>query len=116
MSRNETTTQIQRALSCCCVAWALAGAVIALSAVPRANPDARWLVGLASVAFPAMALAAAAAVRRGARRSAGLFLLLSVGTPTYFLWVVNVPALLAGIALLTAPPLPGSNGWAKHTI
>ena len=83
--------------------WALVGALVALPSVPKATPDARWLIGLASVLFPAAAAAAAVALRRGAIRWAGVLLLVSVATPTYFAWPLNVPALVAGLVLAVAP-------------
>jgi hypothetical protein len=74
-----------------------------LASLDRVNPDVRVPVGIASVAFPlAAALAYVALVRRRAR-AAGLLLLVSVLTPTYFAWVLNVPALLVGSALLLSP-------------
>jgi hypothetical protein len=83
--------------------WAVVGALVAISAVPDVNPDARWLVGVASVIFPAAAAAAAVALRRGALRWAGVLLLISVATPTYFAWALNLPALVAGLGLTLAP-------------
>ncbi|MGH8993670.1 MAG: hypothetical protein ACRDYV_12635 [Acidimicrobiia bacterium] len=68
-----------------------------------ANPDARWLVGVASLVFPAAAAVAAIALRRGALRAAGAFLVLSVGTPTYMAYGLNLPALAVGLALLASP-------------
>ncbi len=57
----------------------------------------------ASAVFPACAVLAGFAVGRGNVRAAGVLLLLSAATPTYLLWVVNLPALVAGVALLAAP-------------
>lgn len=85
------------------VAWAVVGALVALSALPSSMPDARWFVALASVLFPAAAAGAAFALKRGAVRLAGVLLLVSVATPTYFAWPLNVPALVAGLMLVMAP-------------
>jgi hypothetical protein len=87
------------------VAWAVIAAAVALMSVGAVNPDARLLVGVASVAFPLAAVCASIAVERQRDRTAGLLLLVSVATPTYFAWVLNVPALLVGLALLLAPNL-----------
>jgi hypothetical protein len=76
--------------------WAILGATVALSALPQSTPDSRWFVGMASVVFPAAAAIAAVALRRGALRWAGVLLLVSVATPTYFAWPLNLPALLVG--------------------
>jgi hypothetical protein len=93
------------------LAWAVAGAIFALSSLPEVNADARWLVGVASVVFPAAAVLAAMALRRGAIRWAGLFLLVSVATPTYYAYPLNIPALVAGLILLAAPSIvEGSRG------
>lgn len=83
--------------------WAAIGALVALSQVPQANPDARWLVATASVAFPAAAAGAALALHRGALRWAGALLVLSVATPTYMAYPLNLPALVVGAGLLAAP-------------
>ncbi len=85
------------------VLWALTGFAIAASALARVDGGAWVVLGLASVVFPACAVLAGVAVARGHVRAAGVFLLLSVATPTYFLWVVNLPALVGGVALLLAP-------------
>ena len=93
----------KRAVEIGSVAWAAIGAAVALAALPDVNNDARLLVGVASVLFPLCALGAAVLLRRNQLRAAGLLLLLSVATPTYFAWVLNVPALFAGLMLLAAP-------------
>ncbi len=85
------------------IVWAIVGAVVALTALPDVNADARWFVGAASVLFPAAAAGAALALRREALRLAGVLLLISVATPTYFAWPLNLPALLAGLGLVLAP-------------
>lgn len=87
------------------IAWAVMGAAVAWTALPQVNADARLGVGAASVVGPIAALGAAAAVRSGKARVAGALLLVSVLTPTYFAYVLSLPALLAGIALLAAPQL-----------
>lgn len=96
-------------------AWAVAGALIALASVPNSTPDARWLVGLASVVFPAAAAAAAVALRRGAIRWGGILLLVSVATPTYFAWPLNVPALVAGLVLVLAPSAVAMEPVPRHS-
>jgi hypothetical protein len=85
------------------VVWAVTGAIVALASLPSVNPDARWLVAAASLAFPTAALFAGVIARRGASlRWSGVLLLISTGTPTYFFWVINLPAFAAGLALLKA--------------
>ena len=89
------------------VAWAVIGAAVALAALPDVNDDARLLVGVASVLLPLCALGAAALLRRNQLRAAGVLLLFSVATPTYFAYALNIPALVTGLVLLTAPALIG---------
>ena len=96
-------------------AWALTGALVALPSVPDATPDARWLIGLASVLFPAAAAAAAVALRRGSIRLAGVLLLVSVATPTYFAWPLNLPALVAGLVLTVAPSAVAASSTPAST-
>ena len=94
--------------------WALVGALVALSSIPAATPDARWLVAVASALFPAAAAGAALAARRGALRWAGMLLLVSVATPTYFAWPLNVPALVAGLVLVVAPSTVSGAAALRH--
>jgi hypothetical protein len=96
------------------VVWGVAGAAVALGALSDVNGDARWLVGIASVVFPLCAIAAAIALRSGRDRLAGVLLLLSVATPTYFAYGLNLPALLVGAGLIWAPKaLAGPYGSPK---
>jgi hypothetical protein len=103
-------TPVQRALIRSSLVWAIAGAALALSALPQVNADARWLVAVASVAFPATAVLAALALRHGAVRWAGTLLLVSAATPTYSAWALNLPALVAGLVLMTVPSVAAGRG------
>jgi hypothetical protein len=96
--------------------WAAVGLVVALGSQGRASAGIRPLVGVLSVPIPLMAVLAAAALAREKDRLAGLFLVVSAATPTYF-WVLNLPALIVGLALLTRgrvslrrAPGPSSSG------
>jgi hypothetical protein len=109
---------VRRAYQVGAVVWAAVGLAIALPSVGTANPDARVVIGVFSVVLPLLAALAAVALGRGRYRLAGLLLLLSVATPTYFFWVANVPALGAGCWLLIRgrgsprkgrDPLPSGN-------
>lgn len=83
--------------------WAVVGATIALPAIVHANPDGRVIVATGSFVGPLAALTAARCVARRRDRGAGAFLLVSVLTPTYSALVLNVPALIAGLAFVTFP-------------
>ncbi len=83
--------------------WATGGAAMAISSLANANDDARVLVWSASVVFPLCALAAAWALRHHRDRMAGLLLVASVATPTYFAYPLNILALVVGLALLVRP-------------
>ena len=85
------------------------GAAIALPALTRMNEGAVLLVGAASIVGPLAAAAGSWLAGRGRGRWAGALLLVSVLTPTYFFAVLNVPALVVGIALLAAPDKVLSN-------
>ena len=76
---------------------------MALSALPQVNQDARALVVVASLILPSCAAAAASFLQQQHDRLAGALLLLSVASPTYMAYVLNVPALVAGLALLVLP-------------
>lgn len=93
----------RRALIIGSMAWAVIGAAVAVPLVPQANADVRWIVRIASLVFPAAAAAASVALSRGALRWAGVLLLLSVATPTYMAYPLNLPALVVGLALVVSP-------------
>lgn len=86
-----------------CLVWAITGAAVALASLRDVNDDAKVLVGMASVLFPLAAVAAAVALDRRHDRLAGVLLLASVATPTYFAYPLNLPALIVGLALVVAP-------------
>lgn len=94
----------QRVLQVGAVLWAVVGGAVAVGSVADVNADAEVLVGLAAVAGPLAALGAALQLGRGADRSAGALLVLSaLVTPTFFAYVLNLPALVVGLVLLAAP-------------
>lgn len=83
--------------------WSVVGLGVALAALPHVNRDARALVLVFSLAGPGCALAAARLAPRGHLRVVGLLLVLSAGTPTYFAWALNLPALFVGLGLVLSP-------------
>lgn len=93
----------RRAVQVGAVLWAAVGAAIALASLDGVNADARPIVGVASILGPLAAVLASRSVARAADRVAGGLLLMSVLTPTYFAYVLNLPALVIGIALLAVP-------------
>lgn len=98
------------------VVWAVVGALVAIPQVPEANSDARLLVGVASVLGPAAAVGAAILLGRRQVRWAGALLLVSVVTPTYYAWMLGVPALIAGLALLAAPRVVRADARAESGV
>lgn len=84
-------------------AWAVIAIIVAAASLGEVSTDALVLVGAASVVLPLAAFLAALAAAHDRLRVAGALLVLSAATPTYFAWVLNIPALLAGIGLLAAP-------------
>lgn len=85
------------------VVWAIVGASVALLSLGNVNEDARLLVGLFSIGGPLAAVGAARLLAQGMDRPAGALLLVSVLTPTYFAYVLNVPALVIGLVMVAAP-------------
>ncbi len=85
------------------IAWAATGLVVGFASVGSINADARPLVVAACLIGPAAAWMASLAIDRRHNRHAGWLLLVSVLTPTFFAWVLNVPALLVGLLLVLAP-------------
>lgn len=94
---------MRRALIAGAIAWAMVGAAVALTPLPAIDADARLLIGVMGVAFPACAAAAAFALLHQRDRLGGGLLLLSVLTPTYYLYLLPIPALIIGVILLTRP-------------
>jgi hypothetical protein len=82
------------------VLWAIVGFAIAMSALPGVNQDARVLVTTFSIAGPLCAVGAAWLIHTGQLRRAGLLLVISVATPTYFAFALNISALVLGTALI----------------
>lgn len=80
--------------------WAVSGFSVAMGGLSRVSNDARWLVMTASIVGPLSAFGAAVLIRRGLLRWAGGLLIISVATPTYFAWPLNVPALVFGLLLI----------------
>ena len=94
---------MRRALIAGSIAWAMVGVAVALTPLRALNEDARLVIGAMGVLFPSCAGAAALALRQRRDRLAGGLLLLSVLTPTYYLYVLPIPALIIGLVLVTLP-------------
>lgn len=94
---------MRRALIIGAAIWAVVGAAVALTPLRSVDKDARLLIGVMGVVFPACAAAGALALQRRRDRLAGGLLLLSVLTPTYYLYVLPIPALIVGVTLLARP-------------
>ncbi len=83
--------------------WGGLGAVLSWPGIRDANAGAKRWILLASIALPLCAIGAALLVKRRAHLGvAGLLLCLSIGTPTYFAWVLNVIPILLIIAVVIA--------------
>lgn len=95
----------RRAVEVGALVWAGVGAAIAIPSLATVNADARLLVGTAAILGPLAAVGAWQLLQRQADRMAGALLLVSVLTPTYFAYVVNLPALVVGLLLVTIPHL-----------
>lgn len=93
----------RRLLQAGTLVWVVAGSAVALGSLGNVNHDARLLVGLAAVVGPLLAVWAAVRLSKHADRSAGVLLVVSaVLTPTYFAYVINLPALVVGVLLVLA--------------
>jgi hypothetical protein len=95
----------RRMLQVGAMAWGVVGAMIAIASLRSVNPGARLLVATFAVACPVAAVLAAPALAGHRDQVAGLLLVISCATPTYFFWIVNLPALVVGLALLVAPAM-----------
>lgn len=83
--------------------WAVVGLSVGLVAFRSANGDARVVFLAACIVGPVASLLACVSLASRRDRLAGALLLVSVVTPTVFAWVLNVPALFVGLALLADP-------------
>lgn len=93
----------KRAVQIGATVWAMVAFMVAAASLADVGTDAVMVVGVASVVLPLSALLAAVAAAHDRARVAGALLVLSATTPTYFVWVLNIPALFVGVALLAAP-------------
>ena len=93
----------KRAVQIGATAWAMVAFAVASVSLANVSTDALVVVSTASVVLPLAAFLAAVAAGHDRLRVAGALLVLSAATPTYFAWVLNLPALLAGVVLLAAP-------------
>lgn len=93
----------KRAVQIGATVWALVAFTVAAVSVAEVSTDALLFVGAASVVLPLAAFLAGVAAAHDRLRVAGALLVLSAATPTYFAWVLNIPALVAGVVLLVAP-------------
>ena len=83
--------------------WGFVGAVIAWRGMAAVNADAKRWVGVASTALPLCSMIASLLIKR--RRNLGVaggLLLLSIGTPTYFAWAVNIIPIILIVGLVIA--------------
>jgi hypothetical protein len=97
---------MRRALIVGSLVWAVVVGTVALVALPDVNPDARLLVGVLSVVLPLDAILAAWALHKGNDRIAVLLLLVSVATPTYMAWAINLVPILLALAIVRTQRAP----------
>ena len=93
----------RRAIELGAVVWAVVGLIVGLRVLQSVNADARVLVLLACVVGSGSALLASVWLPVHRDRLAGALLAASAVSPTVFAWAMNVPAVLVGAALVTAP-------------
>lgn len=90
-----------RGLAAASAIWAAIGLSIALAGFGSVNEDARLLVFSATVVGVGSAVLASGLLLRGRRRWAGVCLIVSVITPTWFAAWLNLVPLIAGLILLS---------------
>lgn len=88
-----------RPLTILCAVWTVVGLSLAASGLGSVNPDARWLVGAATVIGVSAAALATWRAALGDDRAAALLLVLSVIIPTWFAAAVNLVPLVVGIVV-----------------
>ena len=87
-----------------CLFWACAGATTAFAGLGDVNADARVLVTLASIIGPAAAFVAVFMLINHRRVWAGVALVVSLITPTYYAWPLSVlPVFVLALLVLDAP-------------
>jgi hypothetical protein len=93
-----------RGLAVACLMWAAVGLAIASMGIGTVNRDARLLVFAATAVGVGSAVFAARLLLRGRSRWAGLCLVVSIITPTWFAAVLNLIPLTVGLILLWSRP------------
>lgn len=114
MSQNKPGDHIDKVIAfqvSAAVLWGVLGAGVALSALPNANADPRVVIGVLSVLLPGASIGAAVAIHRGRPTLAVPLLLVSVLTPTYFAWVLNLIPMFVAVTI----PLSRSRGAGTLT-
>jgi uncharacterized membrane protein YhaH (DUF805 family) len=106
------------------IVWAVLAASLAVIGLEQlfaeraggvSTSAAAWIVITScSIVGPVAAVVAARLIVRRRDRLAGVALVISVITPTYFAAALNLPALIFGIALLVLPPSNGTEGDARQ--
>lgn len=85
------------------ILWRVVGLVIALRGLGDVNADAKLWVGVASVVLPLCAgLAGVLIIGHRSLGVASGLLFLSIGTPTYFAWAVNLIPIVLIVGLVIA--------------
>ena len=101
----RTDQHVRRVIEVGSRVWAVVALVIGLAMLGSYNTDARLLVIAAAMVAAGSAALASVSLAHRRDRIAGALLIVSVVAPTSFAWVLNVPALLVGVALLVAPSM-----------
>lgn len=99
-----------RGLAVGCAVWAVVGLLIASAGFGTINEDARLLVLGAAVVGVGAALLAALLLLRERPRWAGVCLVASVVTPTWYAAIINLVPLVVGLALLSGRWIRGPEG------
>jgi hypothetical protein len=100
---NQQEATMLRWVGIGAILWGLLGLVIALRGLGDVNADAKVWVGAASIVLPLCAgFAGALIIGHRHRGIASGLLFLSIGTPTYFAWAVNLIPIVLIVGLVIA--------------
>lgn len=97
--------------------WGVVGLVFAYYGLKPFHREDLLDPSVAFIVFPLLAFAAARFAWRGSRRVAGLLLVLSAGTATGFLYVLNVIVFAVGLTeVISGGTRRGSAGTARRDV
>ncbi|MFN8035673.1 MAG: hypothetical protein U0V73_07050 [Acidimicrobiia bacterium] len=115
MRSTKRQTELERVLAFVALGWAVAGAWVALPAIPESTPSGRGLVLTASIVGPLAAVGASFAMRARRTAWAVALLVVSLVTPVYFWWPLYLVPLVLIVLVVATRAKAGDPGRGERS-